>query len=358
MEHKAEPGIGRQLSHEVLEQYRNRAIELRKKEWQVNEIADAFGVNRRAVTRWFTIYKRQGKEGLKSQKAPGPKFKLLPKEMRRLLQCIKQPATNFGFETPLWTCKRVDYLIKKITKKKLDNANVWRLLKKLGLTNQKPERRALEQNPNAVRKWLKEEWPRILAHAKRWQAMVYFQDEAGIAVNAVMGKTWAPKGKTPIVKLTGNRGGICVSSAISPAGRLVFRVEKGTVTSITFIDFLEGIRKHHKNRKIIVIVDNAPPHIAKRVHDYADANKKSFAIYYLPPYSPELNPDEHLWGYLKGGKLKSHQARSKKELVDLTENALKSIQQRSPLIHSFFSLRDAYRNSSLMRSFFYDLNRL
>ena len=358
MEHRIEHGIGRQLPHEVLEQYRFRATELRKKGWQVNEIADAFGVNRRAVTRWFTTYRRQGKEGLKSQKAPGPKFKLLPKEMKRLLQYLKQPATDFGFETPLWTCKRVDYLIKKITKKKLDNSNVWRLLKKLGLTNQKPERKALEQNPRAVRKWLKKKWPKILVHAKRWQAMVYFQDEAGVAVNAVMGKTWAPKGKTPIVRLTGNRGSICVSSAISPAGRLVFRVEKETVTSFTFIDFLDKIRKHHKNRKIIVITDNAPPHTAKRVAEYAEKIKKSFALYFIPSYSPELNPDEHLWGHLKGEKLKSHQARSKTELEDLTTNALRSIQHSSPLIHSFFTLRSAYRNSSLMRSFFYDLNRL
>jgi len=96
-----------------------------------------------------------------------------------------------------------------------------------------------------------------------------------------MGKTWAPKGKTPIVRLTGNRGGICVSSAISPGGRLVFRVEKGTVTSITFIDFLDKIRKHHKNRKIIVIADRARPHIAKNVEQYATKNKKSFAIYYV-----------------------------------------------------------------------------
>src|SRR5208283_4672129 len=123
---------------------------------------------------------------------------------------------------------------------------------------------------------------------------------------------------TPIVKLTGNRGGICVSSAVSPAGRLVFRVEKETVNSITFIDFLDKIRKQHKNRKVIVIADRARPHIAGKVADYAETNKKSFAIYYLPPYSPELNPDENVWGYLKKNKLNSHQAKSKAELKDLT----------------------------------------
>ena len=183
---------------------------------------------------------------------------------------------------------------------------------------------------------MKEEWPRILVHAKHWQAMIYFQDEAGVSVNAVMGKTWAPKGKTPIVKLSGNRGGISVSSAISPAGRLLFRVEKDTVNSTTFIDFLDKIRKHHKNRKIIVIADRAPVHIAGKVNDYVEKNKRSFALYYLPPYSPELNPDESVWAYLKKNKLKAHQAKSKKELKEITISAMKSIQKRPELLGSFF----------------------
>lgn len=331
-----ETGVGRQLSHEVLEQYRFRAIELRKKDWTVIEIADAFGVNRRAVTRWFKIYREKGRWALKSRKAPGPQLKLSLEDTMKILKSLKLPATDFGFETPLWTCKRVNYLIKKITKKRLDNSNVWRLLRRLGLTNQKGERRALEQNPKEVKKWLKKEWPKILAHAKRWQAIIYFQDEAGVSVNAVMGKTWAPKGKTPIVRLTGNRGGICVSSAISPAGRLVFRVEKETVNSTTFIDFLDKIRKQHKNRKVIIIADRARPHIAAKVSNYSEANKKFFAIYYLPPYSPELNPDENVWGYLKNNKLKSHQARSKTELKDITVSAMKSIQRRPLLLRSFF----------------------
>jgi transposase len=327
---------GYQIPHQVLEHYRFRAIELRKEGKKVNDIAHYFGLNRVTVSYWLSNYRKGGKAALKSKKAPGPKLKLSPRETMRILGDLKSPATDFGFETPLWTCKRVEYLIQKSTKKNLDNSNVWRLLRRLGLTNQKGERRALEQNPITTKKWLKEEWPKILAHAKRWQAMIYFQDEAGIAVNAVMGKTWAPKGKTPVVKLTGNRGGICVSSAISPAGRLVFRVEKGTVTSFTFIEFLDEIRMHHKNRKIIVIVDNAPPHIAKRVLDYAEKNKKSFAIYFLPTYSPELNPDEHVWGYLKSNKLKSHLAKNKKELTEITTEAMTSIQRSPILLKSLF----------------------
>lgn len=329
-------GIGRQLSHEVLEHYRFRALELRQRDWTIVKIAEAFGVGRRAVTRWFTTHKAYGKKALKSKKAAGPEMKLKEKEMQKLLFFLKQSGIDFGFETPLWTCKRVCHLIEKKMKKKLHNSNIWRLLKKLGLSNQKPERRAMEQNPRLAKKWLREEWPKIQAHARRWQAMLYFQDESGISLTPNLGKTWAPKGKTPVVKVTGKRGGFCVSSAISPAGRLVFRLEKGKVNADKFIEFLSQIRNHHKNRKVIVVTDRAPVHTSGKVAKFVEENKKKFALYYLPSYSPELNPDENVWGYLKGNKLKTHQAQTTPELRKLTFKAMKSIQMQPPLVQSFF----------------------
>jgi hypothetical protein len=96
-----------------------------------------------------------------------------------------------------------------------------------------------------MKTWLKEEWPKIKAHAKRWKAIIYFVDEAGVSLVPVMGKTWAPKGKTPVVKVTGNRGGFCVSSAVSPAGRMLFRIEKEKVRAVVHIQFLKQILRHH-----------------------------------------------------------------------------------------------------------------
>lgn len=328
-------GIGRQLSHEVLEQYRFRALQLKKKHWTITKIAEAFGLNRRAVTRWFTIYKKQGKNALKSKKALGPTPKLQEKDVQKVFKKLKRPATDFGFETPLWTCKRLGQLIQKITKKKLHDSNVWKLLQRLGISNQKPERRAMEQNPQEAKHWLKIEWPKILAHARRWQAMLYFQDEAGVSLTPVLGKTWAPKGKTPVVKVTGKRGGFCVTSAISPAGRLVFRLEKGKVNADKHIEFLNQVREQHKNRKVIIVEDKAPVHRAAKVAQFVEQHKKSFALYYIPSYSPELNPDENVWGYLKGNKLKTHQAKTTPELRKITLGGMKSIQMQPELVQSF-----------------------
>ena len=329
---------GWQLPHEVLEHYRFRAIELWKEGEKVKDIAHYFGLHRVTVSYWIAKYKEEGTKGLKSRKAPGPEFKLTDGEIKTLMRNLKRDATHFGFETPLWTTKRIGLLIKKETGKTLHNSNVWRLLKRMGLSNKKPEKRAAEQDPKEAKRWLKEEWPRILAHARKWQATLYFQDETGISLTPVLGKTWGEKGKPTFVRLTGKRGSFCVSAAITPRGKMLFRIEKGRVVAETFVDFLEKLRRHHPRRKIIVVTDQARPHIAKRVKEYTEARKKSFALYYLPPYSPELNPDEGVWEYVKDKKLKSHTAMSMGELKAKTMAGLLGIQRRSSLIKSFFHI--------------------
>ena len=166
--------------------------------------------------------------------------------------------------------------------------------------------------------------------------MLYFQDESGVSLIPVLGRTWAKKGKTPKIKVTGNKGGFCVTSAISPAGRMVFRIENHTIHAEDHIDFLKQIMKQHHHRKVIIIEDNAKPHIAVEVKDFVRDNENKIAVYYLPTYSPDLNPDEKVWKYLKHVKLKAHQARNKKEFKPLILSKMLSIQKKPELIKSFF----------------------
>lgn len=327
---------GRSYLHEVLEHYRFRAIELHKEGKKINDIAHFFGVHRGSVSRWITTYRREGKTALKSRKAQGPSYKLSNEEMSLLLSALEENAMQYGFNTPLWTCKRVQQIIKKSSGKHLHTTNVMRWLKRWDFTHQKPTRQATERDEAAVKRWLSEEWPKIKAHVRRWQAMLYFQDEAGVSLTAVMGKTWAPRGKTPVVKVTGKRGGFTLTSAISPAGRMVFRIEKGKVKTNEHIEFLQQIMKHHPNRKIIVIEDRAPPHTAKKVERFVEQHKKRLAVYYLPSYCPDLNPDEHVWEYLKAYQLKSHQAQNTEQLKKLVKRKMQSIQRKPALVNSFF----------------------
>ena len=328
-------GDGRGFSHEVLEAYRYRAVELYKKGKSVQEIAFFFGVHRGSVSLWINTWKKKGKSALKSKKALGPELKL-KYEKYKIFSIIKKPATEYNFETPLWDCKKIQKVIEKELNKKIAVSSLWESLRKWKLTPQKPEKTAFERSQRKVNKWLKEEWPKIEEHRRKWQAMLYFQDESSVSLVPVLGTTWAKKGETPKVKVTGNRGSIAVSSAISPAGRMVFRIEKKNVNSETFIDFLKQMMKNHKWRKIIVIADNSSSHTAKAVENFIEDNKNKIAVYYLPTYSPDLNPDEEVWKYLKNVKLKAHQARNKKEFTPLVRSKMKSIQRKPNLIKSFF----------------------
>ena len=327
---------GRSLNRDALESLRFRAIKLYKENKEINEIAYFFGVHRGSVSRWITNYKRKGKESLRRKKAKGAEYKLSKEELKEILSMLKEDAVNYGFETPLWTCKMVQQIIFKQTGKKIHTTNIMRLFKKLNLSPQKPERFASQRNEKTIRKWKREEWPKIEKHRRRWQAMLYFQDESGISLTPVLGRTWAKKGKTPKIKVTGKRGGLCVTSAISPAGKLIFRIEKKKVNTDGHIEFLKKIMKQHPNRKIIVVEDSASVHKAKKVDKFVEENKNKLAVYRLPSYAPELNPTEHVWAYLKAHELKTHQAQNTEELKHLVKRKMQSIQMKKQLIHSFF----------------------
>src|SRR3989338_4277878 len=330
---------GRKNSRETLESYRFQAIKLRKKGWKVTEIAEAFGLHIKSVSRWFVIVSKYGEDKLKSTKAKGKEPKISLEEWKQIISWMKEDATSYGFETPLWTSKRVKSLIKMKLNKTIHISRICEWLRRLRISPQIPNRQAKQKDEKLANKWLKEEWPKIKSLIRRQQAVLYFQDEAGISLIPVLGRTWAPIGKTPTVKVTGKRGGFCVSSAISPGGRMLFRIEKNKVNAQAHIDFLSKIILHHPRRKIVIISDNAPAHKAKLVREFEMSNKKRISIFHIPSYSPDLNPDEHLWAYLKAHKLVAHQAKSTDELKILTKKKMRNIQRSPKLVSSFF-MRD------------------
>lgn len=327
---------GRNIPRDAMEYMRIQSVRLFKEGKRADEISEFFGVTVDAVYKWKRKHKEKGIEGLKRTKAKGKEPKLNKEDKKQIILWLKKSAMEFGFETPLWDCKRIKILIKKELNKSISISNLWNNLRKWNLTPQKPEKIALERSQRKVTEWLNNEWPKIEEHRRKWQAMLYFQDESSVSLVPVLGTTWAKKGETPKIKVTGNRGSICLSSAISPAGRMVFRIEKKNVSSKTFIDFLKQIIRNHKWRKIIVVTDNSPSHTAEGVKKFIEQNKNKIVIYYLPTYSPDLNPDEEVWKYLKNVKLKAHQARNKREFKPLVLSKMQSIQRKPSVVKSFF----------------------
>jgi transposase len=176
--------------------------------------------------------------------------------------------------------------------------------------------------------------PRILAAVRKFRAILYFQDESSVSLTAFHGKTWAPRGEAPRCKVTGRRGSVSALSAFSQRGQLVFRLHKKRIASGEVIEFLDQLLKHHPYRHLVVVMDQAPPHMSKRTRGYI-ARQKRLHVFYLPAYSPDWNPDEKVWNYLKHHDLSAHQAKTVDELDGL-HRKLASMANRPRLLRGLF----------------------
>jgi transposase len=290
----------RSLDHATLQEMRRLGVRrVLAGETQV-DVARSLEVNHHAVKRWIAAYRKGGEQALARRKAPGAKPKLGPKQTQRLQRIIlgKNPhQLNFG--PALWTLPLVGQLITRLFGLVLDTTTVWRLLRRLGLTPQKPARRAFQRNDAAIRHWCEAEFPAIVRAAKRRQATLMFLDETGVQEDHAVGTTWGQQGQTPVVAVTGSRKRINVISAISPRGRLWFRCFKGTLKAVTFVDFLRDLL-HDTSKPIDLILDRHPSHMAGKVQRFIHEQRDRLRVHWLPAYAPELNPDEHVWSLLKG----------------------------------------------------------
>lgn len=252
-----------------------------------------------------------------------------------MIRIVMHPATRYGFENPLWTCGRIREVLRKELALKVSVPTVWRGLRLLNLSSQKPERRAIEQDPVARKKWLEEEWPAIRGLAKQEKALLFFQDEAGIHLTSTVGRTWGLVGRRPSVPVTGRRGCISTMSAVTPDGKLFFMIPKERVNASVFIGFLEGLLREYPRRKVFVIADQASSHTAKATRTFVNAQPR-LRLFFLPPYSPDFNPDEKVWNHLKNHALVAHSARDKPTLRGKTLRALRKMRAHPSLVRSCF----------------------
>jgi transposase len=286
---------GRKLDHKTLEVLRIRAVGQVGEGAHPEDVAAALGLHRKTVYGWLAKYREGGKDALAARPVPGRPPKLGGQQMARLYGLIvgqdpRQMQSGFA----LWTREMVREVIRREFGVRLSVVSVGRLLRKLGLSPQRPLHRAYQQNPGAVDRWKREDYPAIRAQAEAEGATVWFADEAGIRSDYHAGTTWAPVGQTPEVKNTGARFPVNMISVVPAKGALRFAVYEGSTSAAVFIDFCKRLL-HDSPANVYLVVDGHPAHRAIATKEFAASTEGRLKLFFLPGYSPELNPDEWAW---------------------------------------------------------------
>jgi transposase len=329
---------GRTLDHKTLEEIRRMAV---RRVWEGEKpsaVIASYGFSRQIIYKWLGEAKGKGRglRALRSRKGTGRPRTLTAKQEQQLFRWIngKDPRQH-GFDFGLWTRLVVRKLIADKFRASLGVTAVGKLLAKLGLTPQKPLKRAYERDPAAIEAWKHDTYPGIARQAKRRGAEIYFWDESGFRADVVQGTTWGVKGQTPIIAVPGQRQSVSAASAVNARGGFWFVTYKGGMSAELFIEILKALMRHRK-KPLYLILDSLPAHKAKIVQDYVGSTKGRLELHFLPGYAPELNPDELVWNHMKRtGTAKSPLIKGE-SLHDRIDVELSNIQRNRALVRSFF----------------------
>lgn len=329
----------RKLSPEVQEEKRRQAIRLHKTGKAYKEIADLVEVHFETIGKWVRAYRNAGAKAIQSQprgKKIGSSRNLTP-EQEMLIQklIIDKTPDQLKMHYALWTRKAVMELIKDKTGVKLAVRTVGNYLARWGFTPQKPLKNAYEQSPAKVQKWLDEDYPVIKAKAQQEDAEIYWGDETGMRNDCQHGRGYAPKGKTPVIRLSAKRASTNMISAITNQGKVRFQIYDGRMNADQLIIFLKRLIKD-ANRKVFLILDNLRVHHAKLVKAWLTEHTKEIEVFYLPAYSPELNPDEYLNCDLKAGVHSKSPARNQKQLKAKVLSHMRMLQKQPARVMKYF----------------------
>jgi transposase len=334
----------RSLGRDTMETLRLRAVYLvlRLHKTQV-EAAEAVGVARQTVNQWLRNHATDGEKALLDRRRVSSrkgKGLLTEAEARRVQGWIKDKCPE-QLKRPyaLWTAGVVRELIRRRLGKQLGLSTVQLYLLRWGFTPQKPLSRATQRSDLAIQHWLEREYPKIARRAKREKALIYWGDETGVSNQDQVGRSYAPKGQTPVVHRTAKKIGTSMISAVNNRGLMRFMCFKGALNAGLFIVFLSRLIKDAPG-KIFLIVDNLRVHKAVKVSQWVAAHKDEIELHFLPPYAPEHNPDEYLNNDLKQQLKNLPRPDSHEELLQATSSVLRSLQRRPARIRAYFHHKD------------------
>ena len=259
------------------------------------------------------------------------------RDIRRLV--IDDTPDQLKMDFALWTRQAVLLLIEQRCGVRLTVQGVGLYLRRWGFTPKKPIQRAYEQQPAAVQRWLTEHYPSIEQRAKAEGAEIHWADETGLRSDDVRGRSYAPMGQTPEVQVNQRREGLSIISSVTNRGKVRFKVFEGAMTAAILIDFMKRLvqeAKKDKGGKVFLVLDNLKVHHARVVKAWLQENKEHMEVFYLPSYSPELNPDEMLNANLKAAVTTKAPNRRKGQLKAAAIGHLRHLQKSPAKVKQFF----------------------
>jgi transposase len=327
---------GRKLDHKTLEQLRIRAVGQIEQGAHPEDVAAGLGMTRAAVDGWLAKYREGGLAALKARPVPGRPPKLSGAQLQRIYTLVVgNDPRQLQFMFAMWTRAMVRELIGREFGVRLSEVSVGRLLRKLGLSPQRPLYRAYQQNPEAVARWKAETYPQLRAQAAEVGATIYFADEAGVRSDYHAGTTWAPVGRTPVVASTGYRYAVNLISAVSAKGKLRFAAYDGNLNGKMFIDFCRRLL-HDSPGPVFLVLDGHPVHRSNAVKQFAASTGGRLRLCFLPGYAPELNPDEWVWKHVKHDRIGRAGVSGPEDLKAKALAALHRLQKLPHLVQGFF----------------------
>jgi transposase len=330
----------RGLGRSAQEALRRRALFLIEHEGMTQaEAALVVGVHRQTVNVWQQRYRERGEDGLLDGRRVSPRRgrgRLSGDEARQVRDWIAE-GTPDQLELPfgLWTSRAVRELVERRFGKRLGLSTVPLYLRRWGLTPQKPLVRAKERSAAAIAAWLERDYPAIAKRARAARAVIYWGDETGLSNQDQIGRSWAPKGRTPVIARTAKRVTRSMIAAVSNRGLVRFMLYEGALNADRFIDFLRRLVRD-AGRKVVLIVDNLKVHKAGKVRAWLESHRHEIELFYLPAYAPDHNPTEYLNNDLKQALRQKPQPDSKDELIRNTRSVLRTIQRSPERVRAYF----------------------
>ena len=328
------------VSYETRKIIKQQVISLLEKKLTQKEIAETIGISIQAVKRISSAYKKEGAACLEEKKRGrkfGEKRRLSPEQETEIIELLtKKSPDQIGMDFMLWTRAAVCQMIQETYQITIPQRSISEYLKRWGMTCQRPTKKAYEQDSKKLESFMNETYPDIVKQAQKEDAIIFWGDETGINNRSYYESGFAPKGHPPVVPSFSNIEKINMISAINNQGTCHFLCYEETMTQQLFIDFMERL-VNETDRKVLFIVDNLKVHHGKLVEEWQKEHKDEIELFFLCPYSPEINPDEYLNHNLKQKIHSGKIPHTKKQLRKKIEEVMQNLQEKKEKVANFFN---------------------